>query len=227
MGRHGGRWLSLSAVLLASTGCATSLFGSGAYDSQACVEEALRRDPTTEEAALARTIMEEACKQGDPKACSVLGVAYELGAGGDVSPDRARAFYRHACSGGNQRACGNLARLELTTSQDPIVLAEARDLLITTCEQGEASACGFAGALANRGEDRNPEKTAELLAHACERGQPNACFDLAELRNAGRERPEVRDLELYVTACLAGVEKACRKLGPRPATIALARTTVP
>jgi TPR repeat protein len=103
-----------------------------------------------------------------------------------------------------------------------VVLAQARDLLLTTCERGEASACAFAGALARGGEDRNPEKTAELLSGACERGQHRACFDLAELRSEGRPRPEVRDLELYVNACVGGVEAACRKLGPRPATVAVA-----
>lgn len=221
-GRLIGRWLALPLATLASTGCGASLFGSGAYDSQACVEEALRRDPTTEEAALARLVMGEACTQGDAKACSVLGVAFELGAGGDADPERARAFFRHACSQGNPRACGNLAHLELTISRDPVVLAQARDLLLKTCEQGDASACGFAGALARGGADRNPEKTAELLQSACDRGQHRACFDLAELRSSGRARVDVRDLELYVKACVAGVEVACRRLGPRPATVAVA-----
>ncbi|RLB46067.1 MAG: hypothetical protein DRI90_27755, partial [Deltaproteobacteria bacterium] len=49
------------------------------FDSQACVEAALRGNPDGETLADAFDHFNDGCATGDPAACSTLGVIYELG----------------------------------------------------------------------------------------------------------------------------------------------------
>jgi TPR repeat protein len=206
-------------VALFASGCSSNLFGRGPYDAQSCVEESLRRNPKNPEAREAAAVFAEACKLGDAAACSVHGLMLELGAGVPSDAPQARALYAKACSAQNQRACANLSRLELQTATDVVDIAQAQNRLLIACEEGEASACAFAGSLSSSTQDRDPETTAALLTKACNRGQTSACYDLAEATRTGAP-PSVAEIELYVKACLGGHEPACKKLAPTRVTVA-------
>ncbi len=206
-------------VTLFASGCSSSLFGQGPYDAQSCVEESLRRNPQNPEAREAAAVFADACKLGDAAACSVHGLMLELGAGVPSNARTARALYTRACSAQNQRACTNLSRLELQTATDVVDIAQAQNRLLIACEEGEASACAFAGSLSSSTHDRNPEATTQLLEKACNRGQTSACYDLAEATRKSGE-PSMPELELYVKACLGGHEPACKKLAPTRVSVA-------
>jgi TPR repeat protein len=112
--------LAALAALLALGGC-----GGAPYDSQACVENALRRNPDPALLPDAAEQISAWCQTGDAASCSTLGVMYELGLG--VRADRARAarLYRHACSDGNARACDNLGGLAPPATPRPATRAPA------------------------------------------------------------------------------------------------------
>ena len=100
--------LLVGALFGLCSGCTTSLFNArGAYDSQACVEESLRRNPRSPDAVAAAIAMDVACREGDPAACSVHGLMLQLGAGTAEDGARARALFTHACGAGNQNCEGN------------------------------------------------------------------------------------------------------------------------
>ena len=65
------------------------------------------------------TIQSDACARGDLFACSVLGLIYETGAGGERDLDRARELYERACTREIEAACLRLALLEEEPPADP------------------------------------------------------------------------------------------------------------
>ncbi len=201
------------ALIVGCAGCSGSLFSANsAYDSQACVEDSLRRNPNSRDAIDAAAVMSTACLEGDAAACSVHALMLELGAGVPEDRVHARALYRKACSENNHRACANLSRLELTFVKDPGAIAVATDRLLVACDEGEPSACAEAASLMDGRTDRDPEKKRWLLDRACQSGQTKACFDLAELSSVQDPSDPAR-LELYVRACVGGHEPACVRLG--------------
>ena len=205
--------LLVGALFVLCSGCTKTLFkANSAYDSQACVEEALRRNPTNPDAVDAAAVFAKACGERDAAACSVHGLMLELGAGVTEDRGQARALFTQSCGEGNPRACANLSRLELRFVKDPGGIAVATDRLLVACDEGEPSACAEAAALVDARTDRDPEKTRALLERACQRGQTKACFDLAE-RSSGHDPADPVRLELYVRACVGGHEPACAQLG--------------
>jgi len=114
--------------------------GAG-YDSQACVENALRRQPDAAEVLDAAPVLSAACQEGEAASCSVLGVMYELGRGFPVNAPRALALYGAACEAQNLRACGNLGDLLLEDPSSEREPARAISLLQKACDGGQARAC--------------------------------------------------------------------------------------
>lgn len=114
------------ALPLVATGCAAGVFGDpSGYDSQACVEHALRQHPDPETAAQAVTLFGDGCRHGDPGACSALGVAYEVGLTGVVDRRAAAVHYRHACALGNATGCRNLEALGARPRAEPAAILAA------------------------------------------------------------------------------------------------------
>lgn len=102
---------TFATALLALTGCAG--FGYGPVEPidlyhQTCVDGALQRnpDPTILADAVAR--FGAGCDQGDPAACSLLGLMHERGLSVKQDPTRARALYTQACNAGNKLGCAHL-----------------------------------------------------------------------------------------------------------------------
>lgn len=218
--------LMVIGMVVFGAGCSGSLFSAtSAYDSQACVEESLRRSPESRDAIDAAAVMSKACREGEAAACSVLALMLELGSGVPEDRVRARSLYTHACHAGNLRACTNLSRLELTFVEDPGAVAVATDRLLVACDEGEPSACAEAAALVDARSDRDPSKTRWLLERACNNGQTKACFDLAEL-STNHDPSDPALLELYVRACVGGHEPACVRLGGGRRVVAAAEPTV-
>lgn len=121
-------------VPLVTTGCAAGVFGDpSGYDSQACVEHALRQRPDPETAAQAVMLFGDACRHGDPGACSALGVAYEVGLTGVADRRVAAAHYRHACALGNATGCRNLQALVSRPQAEPA------KILVADCASNPAA----------------------------------------------------------------------------------------
>ena len=65
------------------------------------------------------TVHADACAYGDLRACAVLGLIYETGAGGVRDLDRALELYDRACARGVEAACVRLGLLEDEPPADP------------------------------------------------------------------------------------------------------------
>jgi TPR repeat protein len=197
---------------------ATPGLDSRAYDSQACAEDTMRRSSDPALAAAAVQAFSAGCAARDGAACSMLGVAYEIGLGGPRSLPRARGYYQHACEGGNARACGNLGELLLASAASAADTRSAVDMLGTACAAGHARHCAALGRAHGSGErlPRQPALAASFLDRACRGGDGRACLDLAhelELRDqrAGGERT----FELLLAACAQGDPAGCARLTDR------------
>lgn len=189
------------------------------YDSQGCVEDALRRRPHREMLVQARAEFELSCRASDPAACSALGVMAELGLAGDADPKLARSLYRRACEGGNQRGCVNSGRLTVATSSStPAELDRARGMFAFACEEHEMTGCTALGRMFADGRGVTKDVTAAraLLERGCAARDAEACFQLAELPLAGGASDPMQVAELYVKACVAGHQAACERMGTPP-----------
>lgn len=123
------------ALPLVANGCAAGVFGDpSGYDSQACVEHALRQHPDPETSAQAVMVFGDACRHGDPGACSALGVAYEVGLTGVADRRAAAVHYHRACALGNVTGCRNLEALGARPRAEP------SKLLVADCSSNP-SAC--------------------------------------------------------------------------------------
>ncbi len=193
------------------------------YDSQACVEEALRRAPDPSLIPAAATEFELGCKGNDAGACSALGVLYELGIGRAKSYAGAHKSYERACKAGNQRGCVNLGRLESERSQATnLDRSRARILFATACEANEASGCAELGRMLARDKSPNRDLVGAdiMLGRACEKNLFRACYELAELYRGQPAEDVARSTTLYAKACLSGYQPACMRLDPTGKRIA-------
>lgn len=114
---------TFATALFALTGCGAG-FRYGPVEPidlahQTCVDAALQRNPDPALFVDAVARFEAGCDQGDPAACSLLGLMHERGL--SVKPDqaRARALYTRACDAGNKLGCAHLSG---TAAPPPISL---------------------------------------------------------------------------------------------------------
>lgn len=187
------------------------------YDSQACVEEALRRAPDPSLIPAAATEFELGCRGNDAGACSALGVLYELGLGRAKSYAAAHSYYERACKDGNQRGCVNLGRLESERSDATDTdRARARTLFASACDASEASGCAELGRMLARakGPSRDIVGADIMLGRACDKNLFRACYELAELYRGQPTEDVARSTTLYAKACLSGYQPACVRLDP-------------
>jgi hypothetical protein len=185
------------------------------YDSQACVEEALRRQPDPSLLESAGAEFELGCRASDAAACSALGVLDELGLGRPRSQAAAHSHYDRACKAGNQRGCVNLGRLALAKSSPTAAERTfAQTLFKNACNAKEPSGCAELGRTLAKveGADRDVVTADIMLDGACAKGIARSCYDLAELYHNGEHEDLRRSTELYVKACVAGYQPACVRL---------------
>lgn len=213
-------WLStfgavaLLATVSGTTACSSAWSGRmaahGSHDwdrshpTQLCAEDSVRaqRAPLPEgaPAELAAT-----CETGDARACSVLGVMYEVGRGAPMDRARAATLFGWACEQGNLRGCVNLGRLELlegTTNEALVATTRRFDAI---CQQGSAEACYWLG-LVKRASATEPAEraVAELLfTRSCAAGYSDACFELGLLHDH-IDSVASRDVTTVVAHCPGG-----------------------
>lgn len=197
-------WLLL---LVALPACDASWTQSGLdRRGQACIEEALRRNPDPALLPDVAAALEAHCAEGNPADCSALGVMFELGLERPQDSTAALRLYTRGCEGGNQRACVNLNRLKMTA---PAATREIRTQALhafeVACSRGEATGCYELGGIETSGE-----LAVSAYERACSMGLGRACMRLAELRG--------HDPELTAMACRFGHLPACSAMmGPAPA----------
>ncbi len=203
-----------SAGLL--SGCATSIFdpASPGYDTQGCVEDALRRGDDLELMRTASVEFDAACKAEDGAACSALGVMSENGTLSKPDVEAARRLYARACELDNQRGCVNLGRLDERRGLGEEDATRIRALYGLACESGEQSGCAALGRALAHGGAKERDRAIDLLGGACRAGRAEACFELAELERNGAMPTRVA-LEHYTRACVAGHMMACDRLDPK------------
>jgi TPR repeat protein len=199
-------WLAVSV-----TGCLGSSSRAVAphFDEQACLEQALRRDPDVRTLETAPVAFEKACSEGHPEACSALGVMNEMGVGVPANPVRAVALYDRACRSGNVHGCTNLAVARIEGIGGPSDVRLAARLLEPACDRGDARACLYLARLHDVGQGTSQDHAlaAWLFEVACDGEEASACVARAEsLANAGQ-----RSLasEFYDKACSLGDARAC------------------
>ena len=201
-------WLAVSV-----TGCIGSSSRAAAlhYDEQACLEQALRRDPDLRTLEKALVAFGEACSEGHPEACSALGVMNEIGVGVPANPARAVALYDRACRSGNVHGCTNLAVARIEGIGGPRDVRLAARLLEPSCDRGDARACLYLARLHDIGEGTSQDHALAgwLFEVACDGEEASACIARAEsLANAGRRD---QASEFYDKACSLGDVRACAR----------------
>jgi TPR repeat protein len=146
----------------------------------------LTGDDTTRDYAKARALYSWACESGNLKACSNLGVIYDLGRGVPKDLARAIALYQRSCDGQNAEACRNLGLVH--EEEDRRELAE--QYLSMGCESGSIEACNDLGSLyitemRSRVLDRvlgslvtNPVAARRAFGLACRGGSADGCANL-------------------------------------------------
>lgn len=221
------RCFLISVSLITLSGCAPRLFekshfefSTEEYDSQGCVEDALRRHPDTALTAAAASDLEPACAAGEAASCSALGVLAETGQGVPRDLARAARLYASACGDGNARACVNLSRLQLSGMVAVSDHVTARARLLSACNDGEVTGCEELGKhLAHRSQRGSPERrlARALLDRACTRQRGEACYELALIDAPPGAPPSAWTLELFAKACVAGHAAACERLDAKRA----------
>ena len=169
LARVGTAPLLRTLVVLSASGatsCALGVFGDpSGYDSQACVEHALRSHPDAETSADAAVLFRDACAHGDGGGCSALGVIHEVGLAGPKSSALAAVHYRRACELGNRQGCQNLEALA-NAAYRSADYATARTLFTRACEAKKGLGCSSLTALLPDGDlHPNRKETSGALAN--------------------------------------------------------------
>lgn len=219
---------AMVSLLLAGAGCHRSFGGAkSGYDQQACLERALRRNPSSALVGQGAKQFADSCHDGELESCSALGVMHELGLGVKRDMFQALALYRKACDGGNVHACINvgtaLAKIE-GEGRDTVTAAA---IFKDACEKGNQEACTrLAGLyLVGDGVSLQPITASRLLTGACDRGNPTACLELGK---AAQDRKDTKMADtLFEKACFGGDIEACARLGAPVAAPAADPSMVP
>jgi len=83
-----------------------------------------------------------ACKAGEPRGCSMVGLKYQFGRGLPQDDRKARHYYALGCDLGEAKlGCHNLAAMALREDSSDHDKREAKALLDRACGAGEGTAC--------------------------------------------------------------------------------------
>lgn len=212
------------AAVSATAGRGVALFGAGKYDA-------------------ALPFLRKACDGGDTSGCVDLGVMYENGRGVAADVVQAQTLYRKGCDGGNRMGCDDLAKLVLRIAKhagdgtqigavqaaapEPAVTGGAAlykagqyiaavPLLRTSCNGGDAHACGLLGGMyeTGLGVERDADQAVPLLRKGCDAGDPGSCTSLGYMyeEGLGVTQDHAQANALYRKACNGGDSVGCKYL---------------
>ena len=171
--------------------------------------EARRDEPPPDPLAGER----KACKSGDLKACTRLGVALVDGEIHARDPVRAREVHELACDGGEQLACAHLGRLWARGLGGDQSEDTARALYELSCAAGEMLGCAHLGRL--HYINRQGKDARKFLQKACDGGSLVGCDGLgAVLKEGIGGKPDLEKAKLlFDAACQGGEMSGCANLG--------------
>jgi uncharacterized protein len=160
----------------------------------------------------------EACKKGDGRSCSNLGILYRTGKGVTRDRQRARHLYKKACDGGQVGGCFNLGWLYRTGTGVAKDVARAAALYKRACKGGVGRGCTKLGRLYEKGEgvSTSMPRAAALYGQACDAGVRTGCFYLAAMVAEGApgvRRNLSKAVKYYGLACEGRFAKGCFNLG--------------
>jgi uncharacterized protein len=182
---------------------------------------------------------EPRCKAGEGEACRLLGDLAAAGKGTQADSDRAESHWAKACAMGADAGCARLTEARASgcnagkagdclaladmdaegagTKTDPESLKrKATDLLLRSCDAGEASGCYRLAALLEQEPSwrRDFGKVASLYQRSCDGGLGEGCLasGTVVIVGVGVQPSEARGRALVQQACDKGLARACSLL---------------
>lgn len=189
-----------------------------------CIEEARRALGREDEADLAASALDEACKAGDQNACSAYAEGVLLGR---VPGDKRAAVsqLQASCAAGGRFGCGTLGKAVLKRSPEL-----GSQFLLVGCGNLERGTCE--ALVTHHGTGPGPADLTDtgwnaLMAQVCEMDQPEACAAWSIARAEGRSVPVQLDEALrgLREACRDGSAQACELADPLSARLNRKRST--
>lgn len=180
--------------------------------ANACVNLGLRRlygTPVSKPSQSGLTILDKACRSGEPRGCTSVGDALWMGAA-NVTKDVRTAvrYYTAGCNGGDAMACTNLGVLYMGAGS-PIVPIDAKkslELSVRACNGGVSTACGNTGLRYEFGMDvpKDLGMAEALFKRACQISDGD-CLRLGILyqHGVGGHRDDRVASALYERSCSA------------------------
>jgi len=190
---------------------------AGCYDLAVMTEHGVAVDADLPAAV---SLLRQACRLDDQRACFALGEHFAAGAGVALDPGRARGLFEHACNGVEPRGCERLAMM-LQAEPTPDA-ARINEVLTRACDASLATSClMLADRLAQQVDSPvdplqlDPLKLATLYERACVGGEHRACGLLAELAVTGQGEAlqDAQVAGLHTLACEANYLPSCKALG--------------
>ena len=160
---------------------------------------------------------EEACTNGDLKACANLGVKYVQGKG--VAQDflKAVSYFNKACDGGFATGCYNLGQMYYNGKGVPTDHFKAVNYLKRACNDNSARGCNSLGYMYEKGlgTKRNHVSAAKAYQNSCNLGNTAGCNNLGFMYENGQgvDEDNSKAVELYTTSCNADDPIGCVNLG--------------
>ncbi len=175
---------------------------------------------------------EQACDDGNSRACTNLGYRFQYGKGVAIDREAAVRLYKRGCDGGacsgpNNVGCVNLGRVYrdgLGIKQDQRL---ATRIFLDVCDrhpapddvedaEAIARACSLAGTayLLGNGVAADIKQTLRLLERGCAADDTFGCFNLGTIYENGKlvERDKSRAVAYYKRACEHDDKEACRAM---------------
>jgi hypothetical protein len=160
---------------------------------------------------------EQACKDGDMKACTNLGTSFVTGKEKTKNYKKAVNLYTKACDGKYARGCYNLGIMYVNAQGVTKDYFKALDVFSKSCTYGDARGCLSLGLMYEKGEGakQNDKKAAKFYRDACDKGDTEGCVSLGFMYENGKgvEKSSEKAVELYQKSCKAGDSSGCTNLG--------------
>lgn len=160
---------------------------------------------------------EQACHDGDLKACTNLGTSFVTGKDKSKNHKKAVDMFTKACNGKYARGCYNLGVMHVSGQGVTQDYFKALDLFNKACTYGDARGCVSVGLMYEKGEGakQNDKKAANFYKKACDKGDTEGCVSLGYMCENGKgvEKDSKKAVELYQKSCKAGDSSGCTNLG--------------
>ncbi len=169
------------------------------------------------DSGLAAGYYRQGCDQGDPRACTNLGVMFENAQGVYRDEVKAAELYSRGCDGDDSLGCtylGFLYQGGRGVMKSPV---KAFEMFQTGCEDAHAVACTHLGILHETGQGvaADPRRAGRFYSQGCAGHHAPGCRRLGLLydRGLGVAADRMQAAELYRLACDGRDAPACTFLG--------------